>query len=327
MLPDLSVVITTFQQPAQLLKCLDALERQSLPRHLFEVIIVDDGDSPATATAVALFTRQLNQQHGALEVRYLPQPVRRGGAAARNRGWQAARGQIVAFINGDCLPQPTWLANALACFDDATEVVTGQLWLQPPYADEPLGPDTLTVDPVSLLSANCFCRKTTLERLGGFPTTVTYSRQADLLFLTTLIHQSVPIKKSKDALVVQCIPVLHDLPGQHTQPLTEGGAATDEQVVRQFWAQGGTSKQSLPVHWAAISGAVMGLMGVLTGGILMAMTGFGVWITLSALFGQRECPSIQQRMTPLTAVLARLSTPFIAVYWHLYSAIKYGVMH
>ena len=46
--PDVSVVITTFQQPAQLLKCLDALERQSLPRHQFEVIVVDDGDSPAT---------------------------------------------------------------------------------------------------------------------------------------------------------------------------------------------------------------------------------------------------------------------------------------
>ncbi len=327
MLPDLSVVITTFQQPAQLLKCLDALERQSLPRHQFEVIVVDDGDSPATATAVALFARQLNQQHGALEVRYLPQSVRRGGAAARNRGWQAARGNIIAFTNGDCLPQPSWLANALACFDDATEVVTGQLWLQPPFADEPLGPDTLTVDPVGLLSANCFCRKTTLERLGGFPAAVTYSRQADLLFLTTLIQQAVPVKKSKDALVVQHMPIPHDFPGYHTQPIMADAATTDEQAVRQFWAHGGSSSQSLPVHWAAISGAVMGLMGVLTGGILMAMTGFGVWVTLSALFGQRECPSMQQRMTPLKAVWARLSTPFISVYWHLYSAIKYGVMH
>ncbi|PRY43133.1 glycosyl transferase family 2 [Spirosoma oryzae] len=327
MSPDLSVVITTFQQPAQLLKCLDALERQSLPRHQFEVIVVDDGDSPATATAVALFTRQLNQQHGALDVRYLPQSVRRGSAAARNRGWQAARGRIVAFTNGDCLPQPTWLANALACFDDATEVVTGQLWLQPPYADEPLGPDTLAADPVSLLSANCFCRKTTLERLGGFPTTVTYSRQADLLFLTTLIQQAVPIRKSKDVLVVQYIPVPHNLPGRYTHHPMEGAAVTDEQAVRQFWAEGGTSRQSLPVHWAAISGAVMGLMGVLTGGILMAMTGFGVWVTLAALFGKREYPSMQRRMTLLTIVWTRLSTPFVSVYWHLYSAIKYGVMH
>jgi glycosyltransferase involved in cell wall biosynthesis len=325
MSPDLSVVITTFQQPAQLLKCLDALERQSLPRHQFEVIVVDDGDSPATATAVALFTRQLNQQHGTLEIRYLPQSVRRGSAAARNRGWQAARGQLVAFTNGDCLPQPTWLANALACFDDATEVVTGQLWLQPPYADEPISPDTLDVDPISLLSANCFCRKSTLERLGGFPTTVTYSRQADLLFLTTLIQQAVPVKKSKDAFVVQHMPVPHDPPGQLIQPLTKGAA--DEQYVRSLWAQGDTSRQSLPVHWAAISGAVMGLMGVLTGGILMAMTGFGVWVTLSALFGQRDCPSVPQRMTPLKAVWARLRTPFVSVYWHLYSAIKYGVIH
>lgn len=325
--PDFSVVITTFQQPAQLLKCLDALERQSLSRHQFEIIVVDDGDSPATATAVALFTRQLNQQHGALEIRYLPQSVRRGAVAARNRGWQAARGSIVAFTTDDCLPQPTWLANALSSFDDTTEFVTGQLWLQPPYINDPVSPDVLNVDPISLLSANCFCRKTTLERLGGFQTTVAYSRQADLLFLTTLMQQAVPIKKNKDALVIHCMQAPRESPSPLRQHLADTGVVSDEQQVRQFWDQVGTSKQSLPIHWAAISGAFTGLMGLLTGGILMAMAGFGVWVMLSALFGRRADPTMQQRITLPMLVGLRLATPFISVYWHLYSTIKYGVMH
>ncbi len=116
MIPDFSVVIPSCHHPALLLKCLDALGRQRLTRDKFEVIIVDDGNSSDTATAVSLFTRQIAQSGSPLEVRYLAQPQQRGYAAARNRGYAAARGWIIAFTDDDCLPEPDWLLSVLTGF-------------------------------------------------------------------------------------------------------------------------------------------------------------------------------------------------------------------
>lgn len=323
MKPDFSVVITAHQQPAQLLKCLDALGRQSIARHQFEIIVVDDGDSPAMAAAVALFTRQLNRQHGTLDIRYLPQPISRGAAAARNRGWQAARGRLVAFTNDECLPQPTWLANALSCFDDTTEFVIGQLWIQPPYLADPVSPDTLHIDPVSLLSANCFCRKPTLERVGGFPETV-YSRQADVLLLANLTRQAIAIKKSNKVSVVHHMSDPRAMARQF-QPQPYGyNAVSDGQQAQQPGEHVSISKQSLPIHCAAISGALTGLTGLLTGGFLLTIVGFGVWLMLSALFGRREQPQARQQAAFIQQVGVQLATPFVSVYWQLYSTLKQG---
>lgn len=117
MTPEFSIVIPTDQRPALLLKCLDTLGQQHLPRDQFEIIVVDDGNSADTETAVLLFAKQIARSGGPLEVRYLRQPERRGPAAARNRGWRAARGRIIAFTDVDCLPHPEWLSRALPRFN------------------------------------------------------------------------------------------------------------------------------------------------------------------------------------------------------------------
>jgi GT2 family glycosyltransferase len=41
-----------------------------------------------------------------------------GPAAARNLGAQVARGELLAFTDADCLPEPDWLAALLAALDD-----------------------------------------------------------------------------------------------------------------------------------------------------------------------------------------------------------------
>lgn len=275
------------------------------------------------AAAVALFTRQLNQQHGTLDIRYLPQPISRGAATARNRGWQAARGRIVAFTNDECLPQPTWLANALACFNDATEFVIGQLWLQPAYIADPVSPDVLNIDPVSLLSANCFCRKTTLERVGGFLETA-YSRQADLSLLANLTRQGVSIKNSRNTSVIHCLRGQHELLSQRQHPCG-ANAADHNQQERQPWKRAGTNEQSLPVYWAAISGAFTGLTGLLTGEVLLTVVGLGVWFLLPALFGRREQPKAQRQTAFIRLVGIQLATPFVSVYWQLHSKFRHSV--
>jgi GT2 family glycosyltransferase len=108
-LPELSVVIPTYRRRDALPRTLAALERQTVDRARFEVIVVDDpveDDSPAVADLVAagerpFETRQLHREE-------------RGVSAARNAGWRAARAPLVMFLGDDILPAPDALAEHLA---------------------------------------------------------------------------------------------------------------------------------------------------------------------------------------------------------------------
>ena len=88
-----SIVIPTFNRPAQLNACLDSIASLDYPRHLVQVIVVNDG-GPAPAPADGVLV--LHQPHS-------------GPAAARNLGAQHADGEILAFTDDDCRPAPDWL--------------------------------------------------------------------------------------------------------------------------------------------------------------------------------------------------------------------------
>lgn len=96
----ISVVIPTWNRPGPLAACLGALS-ESFPPDA-ETVVVSDGGAQDLGPVVAPFVdslrlRLLQTEHG-------------GPAAARNRGLEAARGEIVAFTDDDCRPHPGWLA-------------------------------------------------------------------------------------------------------------------------------------------------------------------------------------------------------------------------
>jgi glycosyltransferase involved in cell wall biosynthesis len=106
---EVSVVVATYRRPAGLEALLRGLEGQTLGTARFELIVVDDA-SPA---ALAPDPQRLSGRF-ALTLRVLRQPENCGPAAARNRGWNAARGPLVAFTDDDCVPEPGWLEALLA---------------------------------------------------------------------------------------------------------------------------------------------------------------------------------------------------------------------
>ena len=95
--PQFSVVITTRDRHRQLAKLLCALTELDFPRDQFEVIVVDDGSSvPFTPAVSSLCLQTLRVNHG-------------GPARGRNTGVRAARGEYLAFIDDDCMPEAGWL--------------------------------------------------------------------------------------------------------------------------------------------------------------------------------------------------------------------------
>jgi glycosyltransferase involved in cell wall biosynthesis len=107
---DLSVVIPTYNRLPILRQCLGALEDQVLlgSNQQYEVLVVDDGSSDGTVAWIEAeagagklqHVRLIIQQHG-------------GPAEARNRGVDAARGEVIIFIDSDLVVTPTFLANHL----------------------------------------------------------------------------------------------------------------------------------------------------------------------------------------------------------------------
>src|SRR5437763_15026798 len=99
--PLVSVVITTFNQASYIGAALESVFNQSYKR--YEVIVVDDGSTDETPRVLEPFrpwivhVRQANQ----------------GVAAARNTGVRQAKGELVAFLDGDDLWEPDKLISQL----------------------------------------------------------------------------------------------------------------------------------------------------------------------------------------------------------------------
>ena len=106
--PFISVIIPTYERPAELVKCLWALAAQDYPRDGFEIIVVDDGGVVPIYDAVDSLRPHVN-------LTLLRQP-HSGPAIARNFGATCAKGRYLAFTDDDCIPAPDWLRRLSAFF-------------------------------------------------------------------------------------------------------------------------------------------------------------------------------------------------------------------
>ena len=107
---DVSVVIPTHNQKERLRLVLSGLQAQTFPASRFEVIVVDDGCRDETAEMLEDVSR-----HIPFKTIHFPSNV--GRCKARNRGVAEARGEFVAFLDGDALPHPEWLQSCWDAFE------------------------------------------------------------------------------------------------------------------------------------------------------------------------------------------------------------------
>jgi glycosyltransferase involved in cell wall biosynthesis len=102
----ISVIIPTFNRAPVLVRCLEALDQQTMVRGQYEVIIVDDGSTDDTSARVRPWV-----ERGA--VTYLRQD-NSGPARARNTAVRASRGKLVLFIGDDIIADPSFLQEHVA---------------------------------------------------------------------------------------------------------------------------------------------------------------------------------------------------------------------
>lgn len=119
--PRVSVVIAARNAGLTIGKCLTALQGQKYPP--YEILVMDDESSDDTGGIARAFdgVRVIDLKWG-------------GAARARNVGVRAARGEIVAFTDADCVPHPDWLRELVRCFEDPDAAGAGGDQVSP--ADE-----------------------------------------------------------------------------------------------------------------------------------------------------------------------------------------------
>lgn len=163
--PRISVVVCAYNAEPTIDECLEAALRLDYPD--YEVIVVNDGSTDATAEIARQYPVRLISTEN------------RGLSSARNTGLDAARGEIVAYLDSDAYPDRHWLQYLANGFETADVVGVGGPNLPPPgdgpiaacVARSPGGPaHVLLSDTVAehIPGCNMAFRAGALREVGGF---------------------------------------------------------------------------------------------------------------------------------------------------------------
>lgn len=115
--PSVSIIIPTRNRPLGIVRCLESLMLLDYPHNLLEIIVVDDASDPPVSRDLARMNIILiRQDHNV------------GQSAARNLAAHKARGDLLAFLDDDCMVAPGWLKALVAWVDSPdVEMVGGRV--------------------------------------------------------------------------------------------------------------------------------------------------------------------------------------------------------
>jgi glycosyltransferase involved in cell wall biosynthesis len=156
----ISVIIATKDRAEYLDRALESLAKQ-IGAPSFEVIVVDNGSTDATAQIV----ERARSQHP-FEVEYVFEE-RPNRGAARNRGLAVAKGYLVAFCDDDVYAPPGWLAAHDSAHDAPGLIVNGPIVNVPSYHERPK-PVLANYSRAALCTCNVSIQRSALREAGGF---------------------------------------------------------------------------------------------------------------------------------------------------------------
>lgn len=107
--PLVSVIMPSFNTERFIAEAIDSVVAQTVAD--WELIVVDDASTDATAAIAAGYQQRDSR------IRLIAQQRNQGPASARNRGLDAARGELIAFIDSDDIWYPEKTAKQLAVME------------------------------------------------------------------------------------------------------------------------------------------------------------------------------------------------------------------
>lgn len=186
--PLLSVIIPS-HRPAFLRDLLRALLNQSLERKHYEIIAVCDYSiAPLRQEFPDVTFLHLNDS---------------SISRKRNAGVRIAKGDIIAFIDDDCLPAEDWLASGLDYCTQHGEAsaLEGRTSVERGERSFPALREYARLETFGMRTNNLFCRKEAFINVGGFDERFTLQRE-DLDFCFTMLDNNYTIHRCDRCNVV-----------------------------------------------------------------------------------------------------------------------------
>lgn len=164
--PKVSVVVCSYNGARTLEACLTSLQQMDYPD--YEVILVDDGSTDSTPDIAKDFPRVITIRQKNL-----------GLSVARNVGMNAARGELIAYTDSDCMADKDWLYYLVGTLTQGDYMAVGgpnisppaQSWAQACVASSPGQPSHVLIGDTEaehIPGCNMAFYKWALESIGGF---------------------------------------------------------------------------------------------------------------------------------------------------------------
>ncbi len=315
-----SVVIPTKGRPELLGNCLAALFKCEWHEGDLEIVVVDDGPSTQSCAAVQMWTDAFLGR--GIGLRYETSDGAHGPAAARNHGWRAARGHIIAFTDDDTQPHTAWLLQGVCAFSRGADAAWGRIVMPIPERPTDYELDANGLERAPFVTANCFCRRAVLEQLGGFDERFQLAWREDTDFYFRLLRSGARVDHVPTAVV------LHPVrPAPWGISIRQQRKVVFDALLYKKHPRLYRSRIRAAPRWdyylvvLALAVATWGWVAELPW--LVALGG-SAWITLTAAFCAKRLAATSKSPSHVAEMLITSSLiPPLAVFWRLYGAIKF----
>lgn len=315
-----SVVVPTYRRPDLLMRCLAALVVQDFTPDEYEILVCDDAASADTRTQVERCAGFL----AAPAIRYIAVQGNHGPAAARNAGWQAAGAPVVAFTDDDCIPDRGWLKAGAAAMTDGFDALWGAVHVPLPERPTDYERNEAGLEHAGFVTANCFCRRDVLKRIGGFDErfTMAWREDSDLYF--TLLEHGCNVAHEPAALVVHPV-----RPAGWAVCLSQQRkSAFNALLYKKHPDLYRRHVQATPPlgYYATATALAAAPLAAVAGYPLLATAAAMVWLALTARFcarrlrGTTHAPGHVAEMIATSAVV-----PLLSIHWRLRGAMRFRV--
>ncbi len=176
--PRVSIIVCSYNGAKTLGDCFESLDALNYPD--YEIVFVDDGSKDDTQQIVAAFLNKRDPGKKLAEFQNIRQP-NMGLSYARNAGAHAATGDIFAYTDSDCMPDPDWLYYLIGTLTSGDYAGVGGPnipppavnWIQAAVAAAPGGPSHVLLSDVvaeHIPGCNMAFHRWAFEQVGGFDT-------------------------------------------------------------------------------------------------------------------------------------------------------------
>lgn len=317
-----SVVVPTCGRADLLNRCLQALTVQNVEPSSYEIIIVDDGPSRSTREIVAGWAARMSDKR--LDIMYVANRGPHGPAAARNRGWQKARAPLIAFTDDDTVPTESWLKNGMAVFGADVDAVWGRIEMPISATPTDYERDARHLETAEFVTANCFCRKTILETLGGFDERFRFAWREDSDFYFRLLDNAARIVHAPRAVIVHPV-----RPAPWGVSISQQKKILFDALLYKKHPRLYRQKIRATPRWdyyltaASLAGAVIGLW---AGNIAVAAIAGGVWGLMTVRFFRARLRNTARTRSHIAEMaLTSVVIPPLAVFWRMVGAVRFRV--